>query len=494
MTHLNAKLEAFIEQMKDSEELARHGFALLLKRADFASFFDALRDAGLFGATRNPVPVRVSEEGYVRIPYWSALDYLVAVARLSGETNDLILAGKVISVVRDVSSWRDEEGNVQENYHTSQKFANILGLVPTSVVDVSDVEFISGWLRNRFERMLVSVAIDETVLPRFLSSPDPNDWEKAIAVLKQCIEVDWIDDGPNKTAKTVIEDYWLKRLVSNHADVFGEKVGSQAASAFERQVRVVFSSDIHKEHSTIFRPAIESHAQNHQFREAENIMVEGLRDVLLSWSTHTPQLAMQYTARLISDELEVLRRVGIYVLDKKWDVLAAMYPTVLKSDPFRTGHLHELYNLLKNHFGQVEKNDQAETLRQIRNLPLPSWSETPESHSQGNPTEMVVRRWSARDATKLISGLPSFKLTQRWAPCPNISIFLRTCRFGAGLTLHRIQLQNLSVLLKHEYSLSSLNDSNRRMNCEVRHSTDLQPRCRMLQEQSRIRLQLLYRS
>ena len=31
MTHLNAKLEAFIEQMKDSEELARHGFALLLR-------------------------------------------------------------------------------------------------------------------------------------------------------------------------------------------------------------------------------------------------------------------------------------------------------------------------------------------------------------------------------------------------------------------------------------------------------------------------------
>ena len=290
--------------------------------------------------------------------------------------------------MRDVSSWRDEEGNVQENYHTSQKFANILGLVPTSVVDVSDVEFISGWLRNRFERMLVSVAIDETVLPRFLSSPDPNDWEKAIAVLKQCIEVDWIDDGPNKTAKTVIEDYWLKRLVSNHADVFRGKGWFARASAFERQVRVVFSSDIHKEHSTIFRPAIESHAQNHQFREAENIMVEGLRDVLLSWSTHTPQLAMQYTARLISDELEVLRRVGIYVLDKKWDVLAAMYPTVLKSDPFRTGHLHELYNLLKNHFGQVEKNDQAETLRQIRNIPLPSWSETPKA-----TLREIQRRW-----------------------------------------------------------------------------------------------------
>jgi hypothetical protein len=98
MTRLTAKQQAFINQMAENEELASHGFALLLKRDDFPTFFDALRDARLFEATRNPAPIPVAEEGYVRIPYWGALDYLVAVAKLAGEQNDLARANEVIQL------------------------------------------------------------------------------------------------------------------------------------------------------------------------------------------------------------------------------------------------------------------------------------------------------------------------------------------------------------------------------------------------------------
>jgi hypothetical protein len=98
MTVLTTNERAFIDKMKESEELARHGFSLLLKRPDFLRFFQPLCDAGLFAPERNPAPEPAPEPGYVRIPYWSALDYLLGIAKQAGITNDLLLANQVMNI------------------------------------------------------------------------------------------------------------------------------------------------------------------------------------------------------------------------------------------------------------------------------------------------------------------------------------------------------------------------------------------------------------
>ena len=103
MASLTAKQESFIAWMRDSPELARRGFDILLRRADFESFFDALKDADLFDPARHPLPVEVEPPGSFQVPYWSALDYLKAVAALAGERSDPALAGKVMEVVRSVN-------------------------------------------------------------------------------------------------------------------------------------------------------------------------------------------------------------------------------------------------------------------------------------------------------------------------------------------------------------------------------------------------------
>src|SRR5438309_9889121 len=99
MTALTTNEQAFIEKMKESEELASHGFALLLKRPDFVRFFQPLRDAGLFAPVRILAPEPAREEGYVRIPYWSALDYIVAISTQAGTTTDIPLADEVSGIV-----------------------------------------------------------------------------------------------------------------------------------------------------------------------------------------------------------------------------------------------------------------------------------------------------------------------------------------------------------------------------------------------------------
>src|SRR5262245_474010 len=118
MTSLPSKLESFIKMMNEGEEYARHGFDLLSKRSKPEDYFDALAESGFFEPSRNPTPVPSTEPGFVQIPFWTALNYLEAVAKRTGEQNDIETANKVMDVIRKVSAFRGPNGEVQDNSTT----------------------------------------------------------------------------------------------------------------------------------------------------------------------------------------------------------------------------------------------------------------------------------------------------------------------------------------------------------------------------------------
>ena len=104
MVELSENQKAFFRRMKESPELERHGFRLLLERKNFEDVFDVLKARGFFAAERNPAPEE--SEDVVSVPYWPALDYLRKCAEQSSRDNDIELAEKVMAIVREVSPRR----------------------------------------------------------------------------------------------------------------------------------------------------------------------------------------------------------------------------------------------------------------------------------------------------------------------------------------------------------------------------------------------------
>jgi hypothetical protein len=125
-----------------------------------------------------------------------------------------------MAVVRDVSSWRDASGKPIENYHTSRKFAEIFGLVPTVAVALDDIALIPVWLEDRFERGMVGHALDENALPRFVQSELSEDWDKAVEILRHCTAVGWqpapeLGDNKRKPTSAVRIPTGISRLDGN---------------------------------------------------------------------------------------------------------------------------------------------------------------------------------------------------------------------------------------------------------------------------------------
>jgi hypothetical protein len=330
MANLTANQRSFVEMMQLSDEHAIRGFDLLLKRPQFLDFFEPLIEAGLFAPEKNPAPVQADKEGAYRIPYWKALDYLTACAKVAGEHDDAALAGEILNIIRTVSAERDPAGE-RANFYTFRRFAEILGLLPTSSVTAKDLELIEGWLNTKFHHDMVANALDDGALPRFLNSGNPADWDKAVQLFKYCTAVRWQPDRLDSETRepvTVVEEHWLKDLVNHHATALGRKVGASAASLMADRVREVFGEGGRADWSHVFRPAVEDQGQSHVGRGPENIVVEALRDVLLGWTEVDATAAKPFVDGLLRGDNEMLRRVGIHVLERAMGIPRRSVPPV----------------------------------------------------------------------------------------------------------------------------------------------------------------------
>ena len=367
MIELSENQKAFFRRMSESRDLEWHGFRLLLKRKDFADFFDVLKDGGFFGADRNPVPQE--SEDLVRVPYWPALDYLRACAERSSQSNDAGLAEKVMAVVREVSLGHD--GTFQDNSHTAEVFAEIIGMLPRSVVRLDDIEYASRWMKVRFSNGMVAHVLDKGALLSFLDSDDRNDWLKALKILRHCTAFRWEEENP----VPVVEADSLAKLVEHHAGAIGNKLRADAAELFEERVREVFSRGGRERWSYVFRPAIEEHGQNRRSKDFENCLVAGLRDALLAWSAVDVDSAREYVKGLLGGDSQILRRIGIYVLNERWADLSVLYEDAVEPGFFEHAHIHELYALLEKRFESLSKEVKEMTLESIRALPEPEGQE-----------------------------------------------------------------------------------------------------------------------
>ncbi|MDA8134544.1 MAG: hypothetical protein M0T82_07960 [Desulfobacteraceae bacterium] len=379
---LSSKQKLFFIRMTENQEQAKQGFDILLKRQDFAGFFDHLKASGLFSPEHNSGPVPAEDPGYVHIPYWSALDYLSAVAKQADENNDIDLAKKVMEVIRSVSGYRNSEDHKIDNHHTWRIFAEIFGLLPTNVITTQDLDLIPNWLDSRYDRGLVGRALSMGALRRFLDSHLPEDRKKAVIILDYCTTIKWAEDeslGRNrKKPVSVVDEHWLKEIIQLHASNLGAKAGKQSTRVFLKRIEEIFGKNFGDLPTYMSRPAVEDHDQNHTWEYIINAVVEGFRDILASWVDHEPENATEFVGALLTDENEMARRIGIYILNQKWPVLGKLYSTVISPEFFNPRHIHELYHLLRDRFIEFNDSQKEATFQAIQKLPRPAEHENPD--------------------------------------------------------------------------------------------------------------------
>lgn len=409
MTNLTSKFESFIETMRRGEEFARHGFDLLSKRPEPEQYFETLIREGFFDPANNSGPVPSNEPGFVQIPFWAALNYLEAVAKRAVERDDGQLAGKVLKIIRDVTNFRDPNGEVRDNYHTYYKFAEILGILPLNVITREDIHLVSGWLSSRYDSSLVGSSLGKGLLKRLLASEAPEDIERACLLMKECMAFRWLPEIDQRERKLVtnIDDFWLQKLVDNYAKELGAKAGKPAIKIFEDGLRAIFSDPRRGYGSALWRPAIENNSQNMDFRGAENRFVEGMRDALAGWIESNPDEAVEYVESALNDEAEIIRRIAIHTVTERFELLRDSFEAVIDAKLFTSAHRHELYRLLKERFDALTQSGKEKVISSLRALPKPKTGEEPDRRLKYTQREWLTAIKDQPEAAKWFAELSS---------------------------------------------------------------------------------------
>ncbi len=356
--------------MKASTENAAHGFKLLLKKQpnNFYEWFDFLNEVGFFKPENNPAPEPAPKGQGVIIRYWGTLPYILEVAKYAGEHNNTALAEKVISIIRDVSAYKSDDEHI-DNYHTWSTFAEILSYLPSSVVTEDDLNLLSIWLSSKYDTSLVGHDVGLKLLPKLLQDVSSNSFNKACMVLEQCLTIKWdtVRRGKKKEVASIIDDHWLRNIVDKNIKDFSEKCPEAAASIFLAKLKEVYKVLEQEVPSYSTRPAIEDHEQNFKWKGVENILVDGLRDILINWIEKDFQNAKEFIVKLIKDETEICRRIAIYLVNMKFDTLRSATKDILPllSD---TEHLHEMYEFLQYRFANFLDSEKEQTLQLINKL------------------------------------------------------------------------------------------------------------------------------
>ena len=104
----------------------------------------------------------------------------------------------------------------------------------------------------------------------------------------------------------------------------------------------------------------------------------GTGSVLLSWCEYGREQAKLFVEDMLSDDLEIVRRIAIYLVSEQWEDLRALLPLIVKPDFFNAGHLHELYNLLSRRFPDFSANEKKDqTVKSIADISIPSKANNP---------------------------------------------------------------------------------------------------------------------
>lgn len=356
-----------LKRIRDKEELRPYFF----QKVKGLKWFDSLCEAGYFNPDQNPQPVSAREEGYVQIPFWPALEYLVSTSSEFRFAENKVFAKKFIEIIRSVTNYAIERKI--SNFRTWRQFAKIIQNIPSELVQESDIALIDYWLNDPYERGLIVEEIGVKWLAALLESNDDHCKKLAVKLLDIIYKLEFHQSkhefGNEKEVWLRFRQWDAKKVTEKIAGKAGKNLGVEAIKIFQARLENVLVNLNNDNWTYAWRPAIEDHEQNHSISNTKDIILEAFRDSVLAYIETYRAESREYVEELLRSPFKTIRRIALYVIDQQFKELNA-YVDHININHFNDNFRHELWHLLKNHYSEFRPEQKSQILEIIKNLTI----------------------------------------------------------------------------------------------------------------------------
>lgn len=316
MDELSVKEKDLLERIKAKPELR----TLFFRRVKGLKWFDELYDAGYFAAGNIPAPVPAKEEGYVNIPYWEAVNYLVSTVAEVTDQSAAVYAPRFLAIIADATAYAKANGF--SNYRVWWSFAEVISQIPVEFVTLEHLEAVNYWMEDKYDRGLVSEIVATKWFPKLLENADSHALELAQRLLDVLFEIDYsieeVAGRSKKRAQLRFDHYRAEKIAKKISDLAGRRLGAVAVLAFELKLTRLLQELGNDTWSAVWQPAIEEHEQNAYRDRAENVLLEAYRDALCGYMDANAAEACDYARSLLEKPYQTLVRVAIYCIDRNY--------------------------------------------------------------------------------------------------------------------------------------------------------------------------------
>ena len=305
---------------------------------------------GFFKA--NPEPFESDpqrQKGYYTIPFWPVLRYLEKISI----SDDLAIHKRLINIIFQVTRPLPPLKKA-DNYHTWHYFSKILGNLPVDVIDLTHIDLIRDWLEGRFDTSLVGSEIGKSLLPKLLKSEKPEDLGKAIKIVEIITELRWLPSGNTGGSEDIeprlkIKSFWMRDIFNKNSVLLGERCGQEVISILKKRLTEILDKQKkERDFAYIWRPAIEPSEQNVGTDQPAHVLIDVLRDVLVSFVSS--QNAPAEVMTLLESDDPIQKRIAVHLIDILYGKYQAILWKYLSYEWFERFQRHEVYLLLRNHF------------------------------------------------------------------------------------------------------------------------------------------------
>ena len=345
MNKLTANEIDLLARIQASPELR----ILFFRQVKGLKWFDVLQEAGYFKAENIPAPIPAKEVGYVQIPRWDAVEYLVnTVHELSNESAKEYVP-RFLEII--VAGTRYAQDNDFSNYHVWWQFAKILFKIPCEVLTPDDLGVVDYWLDDKYERGLVTDVIGVKWLPLLLANDNEHLLSLAYRLLDILFEVRFSTEKDAKRVSIRFSDYTAEKVTESIADVAGRRLGKRAVLVLQSKITRLLDELENDTWSAVWQPAIEKHEQNKYHHDAENVLIEVYRNTLCGYMAVNPAEACEYISSLLNCPYQTIKRVAIYCIGKYYESCKSFTDTLLDENYFQANYRHEIWHFLNQHYG-----------------------------------------------------------------------------------------------------------------------------------------------
>lgn len=352
MDDLSVKEKDLLERVKEKPELR----TLFFRKVKGLKWFDELYGARYFDANNIPAPVPAKEEGYVNIPYWEPVNYLVSTVEEVAGQSAAAYAPRFLAIIADATAYA--KANSFSNYRVWWSFAEVISQIPVEFITLKHLEAVNYWLEDKYDRGLVSEIVATKWFPKLLEKADNHALEIAQGLLNILFEVDYrIEEVAGRTKKNAqlrFDHYRAEKITRRIADLAGRRLGGSAVLAFEKKLTRLLQELGNDTWSAAWQPAVEDHEQNAYRDRAENVLLEAFRDSLCGYLDAHAAEACKYVRSLLESPYQTLVRVAIYCVDRNYRQCFPFTEKLINGGFLQTNFRHEIWHFLNRNYGEFD--------------------------------------------------------------------------------------------------------------------------------------------